>query len=346
MIIADKIIDERKRNGWSQEELADKLQVSRQSVSKWEGAQSIPDINRIIQMAELFGVSTDYLLKDDASRGNEVIPVMEAEEGKGRIHKVSMEEASEYLRIQKHYAPVVALGVSLCILSPVLLIVLAGLSDSNLFGISENLAAGLGVVTLLVMIAIAVYVFINYGSKVSKYEFLEQEEIDTAYGVDGMVKEKKNAYEATFNRCIGIGVVMCVLCAFADRRISGSRGLHHLCDGRRAAGDHQCCGESVRPGRNGYGQLSVSAPGGRLHRFQEKKKSGNPESGGNLLAAGNSTLPGDLPSHRQLEYELDPLANRRCAFCSGDDDHQYDRKRVTGKVFLCEYCFDVFRMIQ
>ena len=66
MIIADKIIDERKRNGWSQEELADKLQVSRQSVSKWEGAQSIPDINRIIQMAELFGVSTDYLLKDDA----------------------------------------------------------------------------------------------------------------------------------------------------------------------------------------------------------------------------------------------------------------------------------------
>ena len=212
MIIADKIIDERKRNGWSQEELADKLQVSRQSVSKWEGAQSIPDINRIIQMAELFGVSTDYLLKDDASRGNEVIPVMEAEEGKERIHKVSMEEASEYLRIQKHYAPVVALGVSLCILSPVLLIVLAGLSDSNLFGISENLATGLGVVTLLVMIAIAVYVFINYGSKVSKYEFLEQEEIDTAYGVDGMVKEKKNAYEATFNRCIGIGVVMCVLC--------------------------------------------------------------------------------------------------------------------------------------
>ena len=98
-----------------------------------------------------------------------MIPVMEAEEGKGRIHKVSMEEASEYLRIQKHYAPVVALGVSLCILSPVLLIVLAGLSDSNLFGISENLAAGVGVVTLLVMIAIAVYVFITYGSKVSKY---------------------------------------------------------------------------------------------------------------------------------------------------------------------------------
>lgn len=211
MIIADKIIDERKRNGWSQEELADKLQVSRQSVSKWEGAQSIPDINRIIQMADLFGVSTDYLLKDNASRDNEIV-VTETEEGRGKIHKLTMEEASEYLSIQKNYAPRVALGVTLCILSPVLLIVLAGLSEAGLFGISENLAAGVGLVILLVMVAVAVFVFINYGSKVSKYEFLEKEEIDTAYGVDGMVREKKNAYEATFNRSISIGVVMCVLC--------------------------------------------------------------------------------------------------------------------------------------
>ena len=65
MILAEKITNERKKNGWSQEELAEKLSVSRQAVSKWEGAQSIPDINRIIQMADLFGVSTDYLLKEN-----------------------------------------------------------------------------------------------------------------------------------------------------------------------------------------------------------------------------------------------------------------------------------------
>lgn len=212
MILADKIIDERKRNGWSQEELADKLQVSRQSVSKWEGAQSIPDINRIIQMAELFGVSTDYLLRDDVSRNNEVIPISGKADDTGRIRMVTMEEASDFLNLQKKNAPIVALGVTLCIMSPVLLIILAGFSDSGIFGISENMAAGVGVVTLLCMIATAVYAFIRYGAKVKKYEYLEKEEIDTVYGVDGMVKEKKNAFENTYNRCIALGVTLCILC--------------------------------------------------------------------------------------------------------------------------------------
>lgn len=65
MILADKIITLRKKNGWSQEELADQLEVSRQSVSKWEGAQSIPDMNKILKLSKVFGVSTDYLLKDE-----------------------------------------------------------------------------------------------------------------------------------------------------------------------------------------------------------------------------------------------------------------------------------------
>ena len=61
MILADKIIYLRKKNGWSQEELAEKLGVTRQSVSKWEGAQSVPDLERILQIGKVFGVSTDYL---------------------------------------------------------------------------------------------------------------------------------------------------------------------------------------------------------------------------------------------------------------------------------------------
>ena len=65
MILADKIIRLRKKNGWSQEELADKMNVSRQAVSKWEGAQTIPYLEKILQLSILFGVTTDYLLKDE-----------------------------------------------------------------------------------------------------------------------------------------------------------------------------------------------------------------------------------------------------------------------------------------
>mgnify|MGYP001775239831 CR=1 FL=1 len=64
MIFAEKLVQLRKKAGWSQEELAAQMNVSRQSVSKWEGAQSIPDLEKIIRLSKLFNVSTDYLLKD------------------------------------------------------------------------------------------------------------------------------------------------------------------------------------------------------------------------------------------------------------------------------------------
>ena len=65
MILADKISNLRKKNGWSQEELAQQMGVSRQSVSKWESGQSIPDLDKILKLSTLFNVSTDYLLKEE-----------------------------------------------------------------------------------------------------------------------------------------------------------------------------------------------------------------------------------------------------------------------------------------
>lgn len=67
MILADKITALRKKAGWSQEELAEQLGITRQSVSKWEGAQSVPDMDKVVQMSRLFGVTTDFLLKDELS---------------------------------------------------------------------------------------------------------------------------------------------------------------------------------------------------------------------------------------------------------------------------------------
>ena len=99
MILADKIINERKKNGWSQEQLAGMLSVSRQSVSKWEGAQAAPDLQKIISMAEIFGVSTDYLLKDEIEsqeRPNETTAVLNSTYDE-EMRTVSLEEAHAYL---------------------------------------------------------------------------------------------------------------------------------------------------------------------------------------------------------------------------------------------------------
>lgn len=211
MILADKIIEERKRNGWSQEDLAEKLGVSRQSVSKWEGAQSVPDLNRILQMAELFGVTTDYLLKDEMENKENKTVYENPSESAEPVRNVSMEEASDFLNIQKKNAPLTALATSLCIMSPIALLVLGGLSDEGIFGISENLAGGIGMITLLVMVAIGVAIFIKTSSQIKNFEFLEKTIIDTAYGVDGMVREKKKAYASKYNMGITLGVVLCIL---------------------------------------------------------------------------------------------------------------------------------------
>ena len=62
MTLAEKILALRTEQGLSQGDLAEKLEVSRQSVSKWETGQATPDLDKIIKLADLFGVTTDYLL--------------------------------------------------------------------------------------------------------------------------------------------------------------------------------------------------------------------------------------------------------------------------------------------
>ena len=68
MKLGQKIAELRKKSGLSQEALAEKMNVSRQAVSKWESNQSIPDIEKIVDLSELFGVTTDYLLKNGINR--------------------------------------------------------------------------------------------------------------------------------------------------------------------------------------------------------------------------------------------------------------------------------------
>ncbi|WP_147534450.1 helix-turn-helix domain-containing protein [Bacillus marasmi] len=73
MIFAEKLKSERKNKGWSQEELAEKLFVSRQSVSKWENGQNYPSIEILIKLSDLFGVTIDEMLRSDEELKEKVI---------------------------------------------------------------------------------------------------------------------------------------------------------------------------------------------------------------------------------------------------------------------------------
>lgn len=213
MILADKIIENRKKNGWSQEELADKLGVSRQSVSKWESMQAVPDMKKILQLAEVFGVSTDYLLKDeiDEPETPALTPVDSGLEESVRM--VSMEEASAFLEHNEKAASTVSIGVMLCILSPVIMIILGGLSEAGKISMSETVAGIGGTIILLIMVAIAVAMFLMTGMRGKPYEFLEEVNIETAYGVSGMAKEKRAEYAPMHSRLLIFGVMLCVVAA-------------------------------------------------------------------------------------------------------------------------------------
>lgn len=213
MILADKIIEERKKNGWTQEELAEKLGVSRQAVSKWESAGSIPDLQKVIQLATVFGVSTDYLLMDDIGPEPKVTVTYPEAEQKEPLRKVSMEEANEFLEFQKRGAVTVANATALCIMSPVLLVILGILAEEPGSHITEGLAAGIGCTVLFAMIACAVFMFITHGIRASHIEHLEKFAFETEYGVTGMVREKNRLYEGTFTRGIAVGVVLCIMAA-------------------------------------------------------------------------------------------------------------------------------------
>lgn len=244
MRLSEKIMELRKNSGWSQEELADRLGISRQSVSKWETGESMPDIDKIIRMSELWNVSTDYLLKENSE------PRMESlrenpQSGAGEradeddaddqdqaqsfdrnddsgyaswSHRrfISFEEAEDFLTLNRKAAPRIAIGVLLCILSPVCLMLLGVLTEkSSLLGgislVSDKVAGAVGLVVLLLLVAIAVALFITTSMGLSRYEYMETELLDLPDELFHMIFDEKEQFEPVFRSSITIGVVLCIV---------------------------------------------------------------------------------------------------------------------------------------
>lgn len=210
MIFADKLIQLRKKSGWSQEELAEKLNVSRQSVSKWESAQSVPEIEKIVSLSKLFGVSTDYLLKDeiDNAEHNNSQDKNACEETH-MSRRVSVHEANEFLKVKQTTAKRVASATFLCIISPICLMILTAISERSK-AFSESASIGIGMIVLLALVSTAVAIFISCGIKTELFEYLSEEIFETDTVVTETVKVLKQNYRKTYIRNNVIGACLCI----------------------------------------------------------------------------------------------------------------------------------------
>ena len=195
MILADKIISLRKKEGMTQEDLASQVGVSRQSVSKWESTMAMPDLDKIMKLSKIFGVSTDFLLNDDL--GMEQIIVDEKVEDTSKL--VDLDLLNQYYGAYEKIARLISLATILVIISPIAYMTL------------DNINESLGVIIFLALIALAVGLFINSGFGASKFEFIEKEPYNFSYGVEGVIKKNLDQYQPIFKRNIILAIAIFIL---------------------------------------------------------------------------------------------------------------------------------------
>ena len=127
------------------------------------------------------------------------------------VKVVSMEEAGRFIDLERKLAIPRALATALCVLSPIPLILLSGISEFGNMAITEDMAGGVGVTVLLILVAVGVAVLVFAENRLERYEYIEKEIITLQYGVKGMASKKKEEFSGIYNLCITSGTVLCIL---------------------------------------------------------------------------------------------------------------------------------------
>lgn len=154
----------------------------------------ISEFGNLEELAESLGISG--YMKEEQERGE---------------WNITSDNAREYIDETGKYGIRIGIGVMCCILSPVILLILGGASETPSMRVSENLAGGLGILILLVMVAVGVAFFILSSYAYQKYESLKKEEFWLDYETEAWVKEEKQDFQGGFAVSITLGVVLCVL---------------------------------------------------------------------------------------------------------------------------------------
>jgi len=218
MKLAEKIYQERRKLGLSQEQFAEQMDISRQAVSKWESGQSMPDLDKIVVMSQIFGVSTDYLLKEEETIPEEVVGGVESdsyreldeevtmkyEENPEMLKELSVEEIHSYKNTYISSTKHIALGVFLCILGAALVELTEVLSVS-LFSVNGETLASF---PMLICVTIAVALFVPSGMALSKYDYLEKVPFVLPQDEKQGIEEEMDSFQRKFALGITVGIVL------------------------------------------------------------------------------------------------------------------------------------------
>ena len=207
MNFSDKLILLRKQNGLSQEDLAEKLDVTRQSVSKWESGVSMPELSKILQISQLFNVSTDYLLKEADSEQS----VFNLKSENLNIKKVSQTEADDFILHSKKLAMLYTIATILCILSPFPLMLTLANPAFKLFSTTFMIISGIAGLLVFVAAGTCIFIYANY--KNLKFTYIDNQDFIIDRPTRENVEKQKQAYYGIFIRNIIIGVIFCIISA-------------------------------------------------------------------------------------------------------------------------------------
>lgn len=205
MIFADKLISLRKKYGISQEELADKLNVTRQSVSKWEGAQSLPDLQKMIQISQMFGVSTDVLLKDELSLDEGAFAQSQV-----IVKKITTEQVTEILQHTKRKSVLFGIATAFCFLAFAMVWLFMSLSNV-IDEYVRNLSSILAAVSLFTLIVTAVSIFAYASHRNRKYKYLNNAVLKMSAETSEIVDNAQDNYQVWYIVKKIIGLALCVL---------------------------------------------------------------------------------------------------------------------------------------
>jgi len=134
-------------------------------------------------------------------------------ENKTDIPLISYEEATNYIEDSRATAPKTALGVLLCIISPITLFLLIGLGELNFVNVKEEVLVAAGLVVLISLVATGVSYFIRFSSKLEKYDYLKLNLFELDYKTEQMVRSIQNQDEQTYKSAVSISVVGYILSA-------------------------------------------------------------------------------------------------------------------------------------